>query len=132
MHRLRGIAIDWIERPQGSLGRGELDRLAARLGDIPSQTRTILIDWARVTHLDFRGVSRFASLLRALRGRGIVVFCDGIDPYLLTILRFSLSEEEFELFAQCAAGYGQPSAEARDVWTERYVPHFPAYGFSKN
>jgi len=132
MHQLRGIVIDWIERPQGSLGRGELDRLAARLGDLPSDTRTILIDWARVTHLDFRGVSRIASRLQALRGRGVEIICNGIDPYLLTILRFSLSEEEFELFARCAEGYGQPSAGARAVWAEETVPHISAWGISKN
>jgi len=124
--------IDWIEKPQGWLGRHELAQLAARLCELPQDARTILIDWASVTHLDFRGLSLLVMKLRVLRGRGVAVLSDGFDSYLLTILRFSLSEEEYDLFAQCAEGVGRPSAGARGARTEYNVPHLSPLGISRN
>ena len=126
------IIIDWIEKPQGRLGRREIEQLAARLCELPQDARTILIDWASVTHLDFRVLSLLVVKLRALQARGIEVLSDGFDSYLLTILRFSLSEEEYDLFAQCAEGVGQPSAGARVTGTTYNVPHLSPLGISRN
>ena len=132
MERRTETNIDWIERPQGVMGKRELEQLAARLLDLPSTAQTVLIDWGSVTHLDFRGLSRLVSKLRALRGRGVAVLSDGFDSYLLTILRFSLSEEECDLFARCAEGFERPSAGARAAWMEGGVLPLSASGISKN
>jgi hypothetical protein len=85
-----------------------------------------------VTHLDFRGLSLLVVKLRSLRSRGVAVLSNGFDSYLLTILRFSLSEEEFDLFAQCAEEAGQPSAGARGSRTAYNVPLLSPLVFSKN
>ena len=126
------VTIDWIERPVGSLREPELEQLAARILDQAYTARTILIDWREVTHVDFRGLSRLASRLRSLRCRGVAVLSDGFDTYLLTILRFSLSEEDSDLFAQGVGGFGRPSTEARAARTADGVPDLSALGISKN
>ena len=126
------MIIDRIETPYGRLGRREMEQLAARLCELPQDARTILIDWASVTHLDFRGLSLLVVELRALRARGIEVLSDGFDSYLLTILRFSLSEEEYYLFAQCAEGVERSSAGARVAGTAYDVPYLSPLVISKN
>ena len=87
----RGVfAREWIERPQGTLGRTELRALVQRLGRIPAGFDSVRIEWDKVTHLDFRAIADLETGVRDLLERGIAVRCTGLSPYVAAILRFAL------------------------------------------
>jgi hypothetical protein len=102
----------WTERPEGRLRISDLALLAERLGRVPRAVRTVRIHWEDVQHLDFRGVGHLVRVLRSLHEKGIEIRCIGFDAYLLTVLRFALEEDEYELIAESA---GQLSAAGRRV-----------------
>jgi len=103
------------------MGRHEIGALAQRLYRVPRDTEAVRIEWDRVTHLDFRGLSDLASAIRALNERGVRVRCTGLSPYLVAILRFALSLDEIELF-----DVAHPNQWAGDLSV------VPAFRLSKN
>lgn len=89
---------EWVERPQGWMGRRELCQFVDRLRRIPPETAFLHIEWDAVTHLDFRGLAGLAAEIRRITAQGIGVRNSGFSPYLTAILRFALSFEEIEMF----------------------------------
>ncbi len=102
---------NWIEAPEGRLGRMELHDLATRLGRLTYDTRELIIDWQNVNHLDFRGLSAIAVQLRRLQDRGVTIQCRGFNPYVLAIWRYALTLEGMELVAGLAGGYERLPAQ---------------------
>lgn len=104
---------NWIETPEGRLGRLELRALASRLGRIGHETRELIIDWQNVSHLDFRGLSEVAFQLRCLQDRGVVIQCRGFNPYVFAIWQYALTLEGLELIAGLAGGFERLPAQDR-------------------
>lgn len=123
------VESTWTEKPQGRLGVGELTLMAERLGRVPHVVRTVRINWEEVQHLDFRGVGPLARGLRVLHDRGITIRCIGFDLYLLTVLRFALAEDDYELLAESA---GQLSAPGRRVGVGMGTTDVTALPISRN
>jgi hypothetical protein len=89
---------EWVERPEGCLGRTELKELVCRLTRIPHGTENVRIEWDRVTHLDFRGLAGLAAQVRRISESGIGVEFTGFSPYLIAILRVALPVDSVAMF----------------------------------
>jgi len=120
---------EWAAHLSGTMGRPELARLAELLGDLPSATESVLIDWQNVSHIDFRGMAPVAQELRRLSRRRVAIQCRGIDPYLLAIVLLTLSVEEIELFAGCDVRL--PARDER-VRMEEFIQDLSPLGVSRN
>jgi hypothetical protein len=115
MEPRQATVSDWIETPEGRMGRMELHDLASRLGGLGHETRALIIDWRNVNHLDFRGLAEVAHQLRRLQDRGVMIRCRGFSPYVLAIWRYALSIEGMELIAGLAGGFERlPAQDRRD------------------
>ncbi|MBD3163055.1 MAG: STAS domain-containing protein [Candidatus Eisenbacteria bacterium] len=129
---------EWVEQPRGALRRPEFRRLASRLEGVPSGTKEVWIDCREVSHLDYRIGGEILLLLRRLRSRGVGLRFVGIDPYLRTLLRLSLAEEELAQIAgetqitEFAEESGQPSAGPRSAGLEELVRRFAPESVSRN
>jgi ABC-type transporter Mla MlaB component len=125
--------FDWIERHHGTLNREDLLRLVSRLRALPCRTRSVLLDWSGVTHLDFRGIEPVVDELSALQARGITIRLAGIDRYLLSIIRLSVTGEEgFERFLGTAERAERGSAQGRNARHRARVPWWLTFPISRN
>ncbi|MDM7917506.1 MAG: hypothetical protein QUU85_19915, partial [Candidatus Eisenbacteria bacterium] len=95
---------EWIERPEGDLGRVELQRLASRLESLPAGTRRVRIEWGQVRHLDFRAIPALGASLAHARRFGVEVRGIDCDPYLAALLSLALDREDAELLTGARRG----------------------------
>lgn len=124
---------DWIEKHQGVLSREDLMRLASRLRALPCRTRSVLLDWDAVTHVDFRGIDPLLDELSALRSRGITIRLAGIDRYLLSIIRLSVtSGEGLERFLGDAERADRAPAGGRNARRGVRAPWWLRFPISRN
>jgi MFS superfamily sulfate permease-like transporter len=66
----------------GALGLRELTRVAEAVRDRGRSPRDLVcIDFADVTHLDFRALSEFTLAISRLRDRGASIWFLGLSPY---------------------------------------------------
>jgi len=70
----------------------ELFRLAHR------GLRKVVVDLAKVEHVDYRGLKAVAARARLLRGAGGDLKLAGVSPYLAAIFRAAGVEEEFQMY----------------------------------
>lgn len=85
---------------------GELDR--ADVQDITDMLQKkivegvvdLVIDFAGVTHFDYRGVQPLVQRAHAMRAQGGDLKLSGLSPYLHAIFRSAGAHDSFDYFAQ--------------------------------
>ena len=132
MRRIRHSDDEWIDAPTGWMGRRELREFASLLLRIETPTRRLVIDWSRVTHLDYRGLDDLVIGLRDLRERGVTVRGWGFSPYVLAIVCFALSPLDIELLCDLAGNGGRSPALDSATQFDGLAPLAASLRLSKN
>lgn len=70
-----------------------LATLAKESGD-----ESLELDFSKVLHLHYAALGRFAERLRGLSRGFQPIAMTGLDPYVLQIVEFALSEKDWDLF----------------------------------
>jgi anti-sigma B factor antagonist len=100
---LAGVDVA-ILRCEGEMGTMELAGLGEELFRLAHRgVRKVVVDLARVEHVDYRGLKAMAARARLLRGAGGDLKLAGLSLYVATIFRAAGVEEEFQMY---------PTAEA--------------------
>ena len=88
-----------ILRCEGEMGTMELAHLGEELFRLAHRgVRKVVVDLAKVEHVDYRGLKAMAARARLLRGAGGDLKLAGLSPYLATIFRAAGVEEEFQMY----------------------------------
>ncbi len=84
---------------EGEIGRDELPDLGAMLFRIAARGVTrVVIDFAGVTHFDFRGVKPLVERAELFRRAGGDIKLSGLTPYLHAIFRSAGGSGAFDFF----------------------------------
>jgi anti-sigma B factor antagonist len=75
----------------------ELNEMLFRLAN--KGTRNVVIDFAEVSHLDYRGVKPLLARAELFRNAGGDIKLSGLSAYLAAILRSVGAHESFDVFA---------------------------------
>jgi anti-sigma B factor antagonist len=81
------------------MGTMELAHLGEELFRLAHKgVRKVVVDLAKVEHVDYRGLKAMAARARLLRGAGGDLKLAGLSAYLATIFRAAGVEEEFQMY----------------------------------
>ncbi|RKH66856.1 STAS domain-containing protein [Corallococcus llansteffanensis] len=84
---------------EGELGEDDLTRLCEDLMHrLHRGIRQVVLDFADVSHLNYRGVRPLVARTEAFRRAGGDVKLSGLSPYLAAIFRAAGAHEAFELY----------------------------------
>jgi anti-anti-sigma regulatory factor len=116
LHQREAWRVGWV-RLWGSVGREAVVRLGRVLEDLEGLgCRHVLLDWADVSHLDYRAVPALLRALERFEGRaGGYVLC-GLSRYLRDLIRVAGCElrswpSAAELLAGGADAWGPHAGE---------------------
>lgn len=104
-----------VIRLEGVLRSHDLAALAERLSGLADGTG-VLLDWSRVLHMDYRGLTRLALQIRRLRAMGVTVHSLGMDAYLLALACLTLSLDEVEGLVGVPAAWAGSHADLASVF----------------
>lgn len=84
---------------EGELGLRELAEVGEELFRLMHQARrNVVIDFAEVSHIDYRGVKPLLARTELFRRAGGDIKLSGLSPYLKAILRAAGAHSLFELY----------------------------------
>lgn len=84
---------------EGELGLRELTQVGEELHRLMLQARRqVVIDFAEVGHLDYRGVKPLVARTELFRRAGGDIKLSGLSPYLRAIFRAAGAHDTFELY----------------------------------
>lgn len=86
---------------EGELDRAEADDVVAMLARLEaSGVVEVVVDFAGVTHFDYRAVRPLVARAEALRALGGDLKLAGLSPYLHAIFRSAGAHDAFDYFAE--------------------------------
>lgn len=88
---------------EGELDRADAQDIIDMLGRLTDDgQREVVIDFADVTHFDYRGVKPLVRRAEVLRELGGDLKLAGLSPYLHAIFRSAGAHDSFDYFAESA------------------------------
>jgi anti-anti-sigma factor len=84
---------------EGELGEKELSQVCEELGRrLQRGVRQVVLDFAEVAHLDYRGVRPLMARSEGFRRAGGGIKLSGLSPYLAAIFRAAGAHDRFEMY----------------------------------